>query len=225
MMNGWIKLHRKLLENPVVMKDADHLAVWVYLLLEATHEDYPTLWGGKKIILKPGQVIKGRLQIARDLNINESKVKRIINLLKSDQQIDQQAKRYGSLITILNWDKYQERDQQNDQRATNERPTSDQRVTSKQEDKEHKNNKNNIYKRFSPPTIEEVRAYCNERGNNVDPEKFIDFYESKGWMVGKTKMKDWRAAVRNWERNSASKSSKNNLNDFYEMSREWAQEG
>lgn len=222
-MNGWIKLHRKLLENPVVMKDADHLAVWVYLLLEATHEDYPTLWGGKKIILKPGQVIKGRLQIARDLNINESKVKRIINLLKSDQQIDQQSRRYGSLITILNWDKYQERDQQNDQRATNERPTSDQRVTSKQEDKEHKNNKNNIYKRFSPPTIEEVRAYCNERGNNVDPEKFIDFYESKGWMVGKTKMKDWRAAVRNWERNSASKSSNNDLNDFYKMSREWAQ--
>ena len=46
-----------------------------------------------------------------------------------------------------------------------------------------------------------------ERGNDVDPERFVDFYEAKGWMVGKNKMKDWRAAVRNWERNKASKSA------------------
>lgn len=55
-------------------------------------------------------------------------------------------------------------------------------------------------KRFTPPTVEQVRAYCEERRNMVDPQRFVDFYESKGWVVGKTKMKDWRAAVRNWER-------------------------
>lgn len=60
-------------------------------------------------------------------------------------------------------------------------------------------------KRFSPPTIEEVTAYCNERGNSVDPQRFIDHYESNGWMVGKNKMKDWKAAVRNWERNGYDK--------------------
>ena len=54
-------------------------------------------------------------------------------------------------------------------------------------------------KRFKPPTIQEVKAYCIERGNTVDPERFVDFYESKGWMVGKNKMKDWKAAVRTWE--------------------------
>ena len=53
--------------------------------------------------------------------------------------------------------------------------------------------------RFTPPTLEEVKAYCKERGNSVDPERFIDFYSSKGWMVGKNKMKDWQAAVRGWE--------------------------
>ena len=53
---------------------------------------------------------------------------------------------------------------------------------------------------FKPPTVEEVKAYCIERGNNVDPEAFVDFYESKGWMVGKNKMKSWKAAVRTWER-------------------------
>ena len=54
--------------------------------------------------------------------------------------------------------------------------------------------------RFTPPTVDEVRAYCSERGNAVDPERFVDFYESKGWMVGKNKMKSWKACVRNWER-------------------------
>ena len=55
--------------------------------------------------------------------------------------------------------------------------------------------------RFTPPSLEDVQIYCLERNNSVDPQAFIDFYESKGWMVGKNKMKDWKAAVRTWERN------------------------
>jgi hypothetical protein len=56
-------------------------------------------------------------------------------------------------------------------------------------------------KRFRPPTAEEVRLYCAERGNKVDPQRFVDFYTSKGWKVGSSPMKDWQSAVRNWERN------------------------
>ena len=55
-------------------------------------------------------------------------------------------------------------------------------------------------KRFSPPSLEEVTAYCKERNNNVDPERFVDYYTSNGWMVGRQKMKDWKAAVRTWEK-------------------------
>lgn len=55
--------------------------------------------------------------------------------------------------------------------------------------------------KFIPPTVEEVETYCKERKNNVDAENFVDFYESKGWVVGKSKMKNWKAAVRTWERN------------------------
>ena len=55
-------------------------------------------------------------------------------------------------------------------------------------------------KQFIPPTVEEVHEYCCERMNNVNAEAFVDFYESKGWMVGKNKMKDWKAAVRTWEK-------------------------
>ena len=54
-------------------------------------------------------------------------------------------------------------------------------------------------KRFTPPTLEEVKAYCSERNNGIDPQTFIDYYESNGWMVGKGKMKDWKATVRTWE--------------------------
>ena len=61
-------------------------------------------------------------------------------------------------------------------------------------------------KRFVPPTVEEVRAYCCERGNNIDPERFVSWNESKGWMIGRNKMKDWKAAVRTWERNQQSAS-------------------
>lgn len=57
----------------------------------------------------------------------------------------------------------------------------------------------NKTKRFVPPTYEEVEAYCKERNNNVNPQRFIDFYESKGWLVGRAKMKDWKASVRTWE--------------------------
>jgi len=54
-------------------------------------------------------------------------------------------------------------------------------------------------KRFVPPTVDQVREYCKERRNAVDAQRFVDFYEAKGWMVGKNKMKSWQAAVRTWE--------------------------
>ena len=60
--------------------------------------------------------------------------------------------------------------------------------------------KSRTRKRFHPPTVEEVEAYCRERHNNVDAERFVDFYTSNGWKVGKNPMKDWKSAVRTWER-------------------------
>lgn len=54
--------------------------------------------------------------------------------------------------------------------------------------------------RFKPPTVEQVREYCEDRSNGIDPETFVDHYTAKGWMIGKNKMKDWKASVRTWER-------------------------
>ena len=64
-------------------------------------------------------------------------------------------------------------------------------------------NNNSLYKgggHFQKPSLDDIRSYCVSRSNNVDPEQFFNFYESKGWMVGKTHMRDWRAAVRTWEK-------------------------
>ena len=71
------------------------------------------------------------------------------------------------------------------------------------------NNINIIYKekKFKKPTLEEVEEYCKERNNNINAQKFIDFYESKGWKVGKTPMKDWKACIRTWEGNNTNKAA------------------
>ena len=66
---------------------------------------------------------------------------------------------------------------------------------------------------FVPPSVDEVRDYCFERNNSVDPEEFVDFYTSKGWLIGKNKMKDWKAAVRTWERSSKPKKKETNVFD------------
>ena len=67
-------------------------------------------------------------------------------------------------------------------------------------------------KRFIPPTVEEVMAYCKERKNSIDAQYFVDWYTAKGWMIGKNKMKDWKATVRYWERkeNTSGKSPPGN---------------
>lgn len=74
--------------------------------------------------------------------------------------------------------------------------------------KENNNNKLLLSKNFKKPTLEEVQEYCRERGNTIDAEYFIDYYESKGWLVGRTKMKDWKAAIRLWEHKSTKKVDK-----------------
>lgn len=75
-------------------------------------------------------------------------------------------------------------------------------------------------KKFIPPTIDEVSVYCKERKNGIDAQSFINFYQSKGWMIGKNKMKDWRAAVRTWERNKNTNNYTRRERGIYESDEE-----
>lgn len=160
-MEGWIKLHRKMLENPVVCKDPDHVTVWVYLLLNATHKEYPAMFKGKKIALLPGQLITGRKAIANDTGVNETKVWRILELFKSDQQIEQQASNKNSLITIVNWDYYQNCEQQNEREMSDSCAGNEQEMSTNKNVKKNKNVKNerNVY--IASQTAEIIQ-YLNE---------------------------------------------------------------
>ena len=108
MNNGYIKLHRKILNNPLVMKSSDHFALWMYLLLNAAHKKYDTLIRSERVTLNPGQLVTGRKKIAKDLKINESKIQRILKLFENCQQIEQQTNNLCRVISILKWDDYQQ---------------------------------------------------------------------------------------------------------------------
>ena len=135
MSNGWIKLHRKTLDNPIVMKDTDHFAVWMWLLLNATHSDHDTIYEGERITLKAGQFITGRKIISKELKINESKIQRILKTFEIEQQIEQQTNPRCRLISILRWTDYQLDEQQSEQQVNNKR-TLNNKI---------KNNKKDIY--------------------------------------------------------------------------------
>ena len=211
-MEGWIKIHRKILENPIVCKDSDYLAVWIYLLLNATHKEFPALFKGKKIILKKGQLITGRKSIAEQLNISESKVKRILVELENDQQIDRQRSNKNSLVSILNWDKYQETDQEDGQQMDSKWTASDQQMTTNKNVKNVKNERNNnIYAKANKRKYgeyqnvllkdEELQLLKQEHSNWEDLIKYLDEYiEMKGY-----KAKSHYLCIKRWVIDAVSK--------------------
>ena len=165
MAKGYIKLYRSILENPIVSKDSDHFAVWCYLLLMATHNGCDVMFGGERIHLEPGQLTTGRKIIAEKTKVNESKVQRILKSFESEQQIEQRTDRQCRLISILNWSKYQGSEQRNGQRVNNDWTTSEQRVNTKQECNNGKNEKNDFsylnreeLKRKSERILEELNV-------------------------------------------------------------------
>ena len=145
-VKGYIALHRKLLDNPIICKDSDYLAVWIYLLLNATHSEYEELFEGHRITLQKGQLITGRKSISEKLKISESKVTRILKSFEIEQQIEQQTSSKNRLITVVNWCLYQRSEQQIEQQVNNNRTTSEQQVNTYNNDNKN-NNENNDNKK------------------------------------------------------------------------------
>ena len=228
MTNGYIKLYRKCLENEFFLeKPFDRWRAFEYLLISARYKPSRVILKGQVIELEAGQLIVSEKKLAEKWDWSRGKVRRFLSLLESLQMIQVNGTAYGTLVTIENYTKYQcdgtsdgttdstsdsTTDGTSDGTSDGTHIKKDKKVKKVKKDKNIYNNaRARVCKthtaNFSPPDIQDVKAYCIERKNNVDPERFIDFYEAKGWMVGKNKMKDWRAAVRNWERNGASKSA------------------
>lgn len=139
--SGWIKMWRKTLNNPTIMKDAEYFAVWHYLLYVVVSENTEADFRGKRITLHPGQITLGRKQISDDLHISESKVQRVLDRFESEQQIEQQKSNKCRLITVVGWDGYQKSKQQNEQQLNNKRTTTEQQLNTNKEYKKNKEEK------------------------------------------------------------------------------------
>jgi hypothetical protein len=138
--------------------------------------------------------------------VQESKVERILKHFKSEQQIEQQNCGKFRIISILNWNKYQASEQEIEQQVNNTRTTGEQQVNTDKKVKKEKEGKEGG--RFIPPHATEVAEYMKEIDFNGDAQRFIDFYSAKGWMIGKNKMKDWKAAVRTWKKGDSERNPK-----------------
>ena len=136
-MDGWICSYRQMLDNPVVCKDAEYFAVWNFLLLSATHQDYEIFLDGHRVTLKPGQLVTSRRSIADKFSISDSKVQRILKAFENEHQIEQLTNHQNRVISIVNWDEYQKYDPQSDPRVNHDRTTTEPRVNTN-------NNINNI---------------------------------------------------------------------------------
>lgn len=136
---NFIKLYRATLKNPVVMKDADHLAIWIWLLLNVTWTPKDVWFGGKRITLNPGQMTTGRKRIAEELSVSESKVQRVLKVFESEQMIEQVTDHRSRLISIVSWNRYQSIEQVYEQEVNDFRTGSEQVLNT---NKEYKNIRN-----------------------------------------------------------------------------------
>ena len=200
---GFIKLYRKMLEWGWY-DDGPTKDVFIHLLLIASYED--KFYRG--IPLERGQVVTTVKEMEVKLGLTTRQIRTALSKLISTNEVTKKSTSKFTIYTINNYADYQACDKQSDKRETNERQTSDKpSYTKKVRSKEYTpynppqgDEGVPVSKRFVPPTPEEVNAYCQERHNGIDGSEFCDFYTSKGWKIGKNPMKDWKAAVRTWER-------------------------
>ena len=179
-MEGFIYLHRKMLDWEWY-DDINTCRVFLHCLFKANWK--PCKWHG--VDIEAGEFITSLQTLAVETNLSVMQVRTALNHLSLTGEITSKAHSKFRIITVNNWDRYQEPNKQNNKQITKKQQASNKQVTTDEEIKEGKKEINNI---FVKPTVEEVRAYCLERKNNVDPERFVNFYESKGWMIGKNKM-------------------------------------
>ena len=206
-VNGYILLFKQIQDNWLwTDKPFSKGQAWIDLLLMANFADGEMISKGIVVEIKRGQVFRTVKFLSDRWGWSTKKTKHFLQTLENQKMVATEGLSNGTRITIEKYDTFQveglSKDLSKDPRRDYVGTT---RVPQKNKEKERINKENNN-RRFAPPSVDDVKAYCQERKNKVNPEAFVDFYTSKNWMVGKNKMKDWRAAVRNWERMEAGRS-------------------
>lgn len=207
----FIKLNRSIL-NWEWYTDINTCRLFIHMLLKANWKD--ANFKGKTV--PRGSFVSSIGKLAEETQLTPDEVRTAIKHLICTNEITKQSCSKYTVFTVKNYDVYQN--------FPSNSPSSSQAIPKLfptiEEKKEIKNIKKEepkgSKKKFEPPSVEEVRDYCKSRkGNTVDAQAFVDFYTSKGWMVGKNRMKDWKAAVRTWERSGRRDGvKKNQFNQF-----------
>lgn len=208
-MEGYFKIHRKILDSQVFAHPIA-LKIWVWILARAGYSDrfvpFKINRGETTIKLQPGQFIFGRLKAEDELNIDGSTIYKWIQKFASEDfdMISIKSNNHYTIVTINHWEQYQ--NGEHDKVTTKEQP-SDSQVTAKEQpcntNNNNKESKESKERYIVPPTFEMVDRYCKERNNGIDPQYFIDKNTAIGWIYGnkKTKIVDWQAHMRTWEKN------------------------
>jgi len=212
---GWICVHRCIQDCSIWESNEpyDRRSAWIDLLLSANHDDKLITFNGGPMTIKRGQYLTSVRKLAERWNWSNDRTLRYLRLLESLGMIHKDSDRCRTLLTIENYSVYQ--DVSNTDKDTNKNTGKD---TNKSQTTNKQLNNETISNKARPKSIEEVIAYCQERGNKVDPQKWYDYYSSNGWKVGKNPMKDWKASVRTWEKNSYDKPKQNKFNEFNQNS-------
>jgi len=191
-MSGWIKLHRKILESQVWTSEPfSRGQAWVDLLLLANHEYGFFYLRDHKIEVQRGQVGWSHLKLSQRWKWSRTKVKRFIKDLEKEQQVIQQQSHSTSIITILNYDEYQEKVQQEDNRN----------ATGMQQKDTNKKNKEETKKNKEVPAFEDFLSYALENKPDVNHESVKLKYKAwkeNGWKDGKGQpVKNWKSKLLN----------------------------
>ena len=208
-MGGWIKIYQTIREH-WIWERPRYLKWWLDLLMLAEWKDSKRLVKSVLVTIKRGQLIASvhylqeRWVYKDDDGVkrrpSEHTILKFLSLLEADQMISRSKHPVtrATIIAIVNYDDYQQNNATGCNDGCNDPCTEDKNNKNIKDNREGKSGKSE--KCFSPPSIEEVDSYIREKGYTVDAERFVNFYESKGWYVGKNKMKNWRAAVATWQK-------------------------
>ena len=202
---NWFSLNRKLMYSDLWLGEKfTRGQAWVDMIGLANYKDGFIRVRGNKLTVKRGQVGWSIIKLSERWAWSEGKIRRYLNELQTDGQIERQKSNVSSIITIVKYEEYQYDGCQNGEQTAGQTAgqTADRRRTTnkKKQSKQEENNKKTS--KFTPPTIDEVKAHCSDKGIDLDAESFCAHYESNGWLVGKNKMKSWTAAITTWTKNA-----------------------
>jgi len=180
---GYIKIYRKILDNFIYL-DSQAVHLWLHILLKANHSKKEFLFNGKKETLKIGQLILSRDKLSLETNINPSKIYRLLKILEREQLIEQQTNNHFTKITVLNYEKYQNKtyksEQRNEQPVNNQRTTSEQPVNTNNNDK-NDNNDNNVNNKPPTPFKKEFDlSFIENKEIEIIFKKWLDYKKERG---------------------------------------------